>query len=221
MTKYAIIVAGGNGTRMNTKLPKQFIEIAGKPLLMHTIQRFYDADSSTIIVVVLPKAYMKKWKALAKKFFINVMYFIVPGGDTRFESVQKGLKEVTEKSIVAVHDGVRPLASKKLINRCFSEAEKYGSAVPVVSLNESLRKISGKRSEVVDRSSYSIIQTPQCFRSEIILKAYQQRFKESFTDDATVVESIGEKIHLIEGERENIKITFPSDLRIAELYLKE
>ncbi len=221
MKKYAIIVAGGSGTRMSSKLPKQFMKVAGKPLLMHTIQRFYEADKSALIIVVLPKEYIKEWDKLIHKFKSLIPHVVIEGGSTRFQSVKNGLSLVKEKGIVAVHDGVRPLASKALINKCFNEANKKGNAIPAIPLNESLRKTSGGRSEVVDRSSYSIIQTPQCFLSEIILKAYQQRFKKSFTDDATVVESIGKKIHLVEGERENIKITFSVDLKIAELFLKK
>jgi len=220
MKKYAIIVAGGTGTRMKANQPKQFLEVAGKPILWHTIKRFDDADHSTMIIIVLPKAYIKKWQALTKKHDLDTMHLIIPGGETRFQSVKNGLQLVHENGVVAVHDAVRPLASIDLIRKCFADAEKYGSAVPVVPVNESLRKINGKQSEVADRSSYVSVQTPQCFQSKILLKAYQQSYRKSFTDDASVVESIGKKIHLVEGERENIKITYPADLKIAELFLK-
>ena len=220
MKQIAIILAGGIGNRMNAGIPKQFMLLGDKPVLMHTINRFHEANSSMEILVVLPENEIKAWEALCQKHSFRIVHKIVDGGETRFHSVKNGLVYMDEKSIVAIHDGARPFASATLINKTFSEAEKFGNAVPAISVNESLRKVVGDKNEIADRSSFVIIQTPQCFQSETLKSAYKSDFKNSFTDDANVVEFVGESIHLIDGERDNNKITFPADLIIGEAILK-
>jgi len=221
MKKYTIIVAGGSGNRMNTNVPKQFMLLAGKPVLMHTIQRFFDADPSSEIIVVLPQSEINRWKELCTQYSFTVSHHITEGGENRFHSVKIGLALVNENSVVAIHDGVRPFVTADLINRAFSEAEEHGNAVPAIPVNESIRKVEGYTNEIMDRDSFVIIQTPQCFTSEILKKAYSSGYKNIYTDDASVVESCGEKIHLLEGERENIKITYPVDLLFGESILKK
>ena len=221
MKKYAIIVAGGTGSRMHGDVPKQFLLLAGKPILMHTIQRFFETDAEMEIIVVIPKNEIDSWKKRCADFSFIIPHQVIGGGQTRFHSVKNGLDAVKEKSIVAVHDGARPLASKALINRCFLEAEKYGNAVPAISISESMRKMDGSQSVIVDRDKFVLIQTPQCFESEILIRAYRVDDQPVFTDDASVVEHSGKSIHLINGERENIKITYPLDLAIGEAILKK
>jgi 2-C-methyl-D-erythritol 4-phosphate cytidylyltransferase len=220
LKKYAIIVAGGSGTRMNSEVPKQFMELNGKPILVHTIERFLQADKDTHFIIVLPIDAMETWVKMNQQFKFDALPSVF-GGDTRFDSVKNGLQLVTEESIVAVHDAVRPLASAELITRCYAEAEKFGNAVPCIPVNDSLRSVKGNKNEIADRNSFVSIQTPQCFHSDILKKAYQTEYKKTFTDDASVVEDAGEKIHLMEGERENIKITFAEDLIFAQAVLKK
>ncbi len=220
MKHYIIIVAGGSGSRMKAETPKQFLLLDGKPILMHTIARFHEADAQMQLIVVLPQKEMEEWKTLCAKHNFNIPHQLAAGGETRFHSVKNGLEFVKEESIVAIHDGVRPFASVALIKKCFVEAEQKGNAVPCIRINESIRKVEEEGSKIADRNSFVIIQTPQYFNSEILKKAYQSEFKNIFTDDASVTESSGEKINLIEGERENIKITFPVDLMLAETILK-
>jgi 2-C-methyl-D-erythritol 4-phosphate cytidylyltransferase len=218
MHKYVLIVAGGKGERMGAEVPKQFLELAGKPILMHTLEKFSSTFPSIEILLALPENQIDFWKELCYKYeFTNVPHQIVIGGETRFHSVQNALALVKEKSIVAIHDGVRPLVSSQTILTCFNEAEKMGNAVPVVPVFESLRYIIGnKKNNAVKRSCYRLVQTPQCFTSDLILKAYQQEFDANFTDDASVVEKLGEDIHLVAGNKENIKITTTEDLITAE-----
>jgi len=217
MHKYAIIVAGGKGERMGTNVPKQFLELAGKPILMHTIEKFKTTFPTIKIILALPENQLDFWKELCFKYeFTKIPIQIAKGGDTRFHSVKNSLKLVKEKSIVAIHDGVRPLVSSKTISTCYSEAENKGNAIPVVPVVESLRHVQDKRNNAVKRSCYRLVQTPQCFNSELIFKAYQQDFDLSFTDDASVVEKLGETIYLVDGNEENIKITTEEDLLIAE-----
>jgi len=223
MLKYAIIVAGGKGERMGAKIPKQFLELADKPILMHTLEKFKKADPTIEIILALPENQIDYWEELFHKYQLpKIRHQIVKGGQTRFHSVQNALKLVKEGSVVAIHDGVRPLVSVGTINNCFAAAEKNGNAIPVVDVVDSLRHYSthGKTNEAVSRSCYKIVQTPQCFTAELILKAYQQEFDELFTDDATVVEKLGETIHLVAGNRDNIKITTKEDLLIAETFIK-
>lgn len=221
MHKYAIIVAGGKGERMGTEVPKQFLKLAGKPIIMHTIEKFYKTFPAIEIIIALPENQIDFWKELCCKYtFTTIPHQLVNGGETRFHSVKNALILVKEKSIVAIHDGVRPLVNSKTITTCFLEAEKKGNAIPVVPVVESLRYVNKEQNEAVKRSCYRLVQTPQCFSSELILKAYQQDFDESFTDDASVVEKLGEKIHLVKGNAENVKITTAIDLIIAEALIK-
>ena len=218
--KHVIIVAGGVGKRMQSEIPKQFLNVAGKPILIHTFERFLNYSKDIKITLVLPDPYIDFWKSLCKRFTFEVDHKVVEGGQTRFNSVKNGLKEIHNGSLVAIHDGVRPLVAKNTLDRVFEKAEETGNAIPVVKINESLRKISDQNSFFVNRREYRLIQTPQCFHAELIKQAYQQDFKEEFTDDATVVEAMGIKINLVEGNIENIKITRPGDIKIAEVFLK-
>lgn len=219
MTNYIIIVAGGTGARMNAGIPKQFITVAGKPILMHTIEKFFAADQLMKIIVVLPEKETSEWKKLCAAHNFTIAHDIVSGGETRFHSVKNGLQRVGKQGVVGVHDGVRPLLSSSMIKKCFSDAALNGNAVPCMPVRDSLRKITGALNEAVDRSSMVAIQTPQCFSVAILKKAYLLDYKSSFTDDASVVEATGEKIHLMEGEDMNVKITFPVDLVFAEAAL--
>ena len=216
MKLYALIVAGGSGRRMGTDIPKQFLEIAGKPILMHTIERFYDFDESIEIITVLPENQLLFWSELKEKYSFSIQHKIVRGGETRFFSVKNGLEFVDPSGQVAIHDGVRPLVSNDTIRRCFESADKYGNCIPVISPSDSLRMITQEGNRPVDRMQFKQVQTPQVFKSELIKKAYQQEYQPDFTDDATVLERMGEKINMVEGNRENIKITNPQDMIIAQ-----
>ena len=215
-----IIVAGGKGKRMQSETPKQFLNISNKPILLHTIERFYNFSNDINIVVVLPAPFIEFWKSLCRKYNCTIKHKVVEGGDARFFSVKNGLAHISKNSLVAVHDGVRPLVSDSTIHNVIETARKKGNAIPAVRINESVRKLDSNITFPVDRNNYRIIQTPQCFHTDLLLNAYEQDFKESFTDDATVVESLGEKINLVDGNFENIKITRPVDLKFAEAYLK-
>lgn len=220
MPKYAIIVAGGKGERMGQNIPKQFLELAGKPILMHTIEKFYNTFPDINIILALPENQFDFWEELCYKYeFTKIPHQIVAGGKTRFDSVKNALSLIKEEGIVAVHDGVRPLVSVTTITNCFGQAKKSGTAVPVVDVVDSLRFVSkqDETSKAVTRSCYKSVQTPQCFKTEIILKAYEQDFDESFTDDASVVEKLGYQIDLVEGNTENIKITSPIDIALAKV----
>ena len=219
--KYAIIVAGGNGTRANTPIPKQFMKLDGKPVIMHTITKFAEAGINIEIILVLNKEQISYWQELCKENNFNIEVKVTEGGENRFESVKNGLLLVEEEGIVAVHDAVRPLVSAKTIITAFKAAEMYGNAVPAIPLSDSIRQIDSSKSIAVDRTRYCVIQTPQCFQSGILKKAYSTaEYKIHFTDDASVVESIGEKIHLVDGNPDNIKITTPRDFVLAEALLK-
>jgi len=216
MKRYVVIVAGGSGSRMKSDVPKQFIEIGGKPVLMHTIDTFKRFDSAIQIIVVLPSAQIEYWNSLCEKFRFDTHHEVVNGGDTRFHSVSNGLALINEPGIVGVHDGVRPFVSQETLSNSYSTAEKSGNAVPVIDAFESVRQTDDKGNRAIDRTTIKLVQTPQVFRSEQLLKAYQTEFKTSFTDDASVAEAAGYSINLVEGNRENIKITTPFDLKIAE-----
>lgn len=220
MNRYALIVAGGSGSRMGTVIPKQFLELAGKPVLMHTIEKFRKFESSIRIIVVLPEDHIGLWHELTDKYSFPVSHNIVSGGATRFESVKNGLQLIKSRGYVAIHDGVRPLVSRDTILRCFTEAERYGNAVPVSSPADSLRLITDQGNIPVNRHHLRLIQTPQVFDTELIIKAYQQEYSPEFTDDATLLEKTGESIRLVEGNRENIKITNPVDLIVAEALMQ-
>jgi len=221
MNRYALIVAGGSGSRMGTAVPKQFLELAGKPVLMHTIERFTTFDDSISIIVVLPEDHIGLWHNLTVRYSFHVSHRIIPGGATRFESVRNGLQLVNQKGLIAIHDGVRPLVSHDTITRCFTEAARSGNAVPVISPADSLRLITDQGNIPVNRHHLRLIQTPQVFDTELIKKAYLQEYSPEFTDDATLLERTGESIRLVEGNRENIKITNPEDLVVAEALMRK
>ncbi len=215
MKLYALIVAGGRGRRMGTDIPKQYLEVAGKTVLMHTIERFFTYDPSIEIITVLPSDQLLHWNELQVRYSFNISHTIVKGGEARFFSVKNGLELIDSPGLVAIHDGVRPLVSIDTIKRCFETAEKLGNAIPVVSPSETIRMVTGDSNIPVDRMQIKLIQTPQVFRTDLIKKAYHQDYLPEFTDDATVLEKTGERINLVEGNRENIKITNPEDLIIA------
>lgn len=219
-TTGVIIVAGGSGRRMGATLPKQFMMLGNEPILSHSINRIHEALPAAEIVVVLPEEHIALWHNIAARFDV-AHHKITAGGTERFYSVKNGLKELSDDvKIIAVHDAVRPLASKKLIIKLILEAEKNIAVIPVVAPVDSFRKIEGDDSKIIDRSALRIVQTPQVFDATILRKAYEQDFSSTFTDDASVVEAIGEKITLCEGERENIKITTPEDMVIATALLE-
>ncbi|MCD8175920.1 MAG: 2-C-methyl-D-erythritol 4-phosphate cytidylyltransferase [Tannerellaceae bacterium] len=221
MKKYVLMVAGGKGLRMGSDLPKQFIPFQGKPVLMHTVTAFYQWDSTVEIVLVLPAEHQSYWTMLCRELNFRVPHHVANGGETRFHSVLNGLQFVTLPGLVAVHDGVRPFVATSVINACFARAASDGAAIPVTGMVDSVRKIDGQTSYPVNREEYCCVQTPQVFTTAIIKKAYQQEYSPFFTDDASVVEAMGERITLVEGNRENIKITTPFDLLIAEAYFNQ
>jgi len=219
MKRYVLIVAGGSGSRMGTEVAKQFLDLAGKPVLMHTIERFWSFDNSIEIIAVLPEIQIEYWNFLQKEYSFCIPHTLVTGGDSRFLSVKNGLNLIRETGLVAIHDGVRPLVSSETIRRCFEAAEKYGNAIPVISPADSLRMVTGETNKPVNRQDIKIIQTPQVFNTALIRQAYLQEYNPDFTDDATVLEKTGHAIHLVEGNRENIKITNPEDLIISAALL--
>jgi len=220
MQKYTIIVAGGAGTRMNNAVPKQFMELNGKPVLMHTIEKFYKVFPDIRILVVLAEELFEEWKQLCTKYNFAIGHHWVRGGETRFNSVKNGLEFIPENCIVGIHDAARPLVSKETILRTFEIAEKLGNAIPCIPITESIREKNGLENKAVDRNQFVIIQTPQCFQSSLLKKAFLQSYNDAFTDDASVLEAMGEKINLVEGNKENIKITTPQDLFIAEALIE-
>jgi 2-C-methyl-D-erythritol 4-phosphate cytidylyltransferase len=220
MKKFAVIVAGGNGQRMGAAIPKQFLLLKEKPLLWYTLDTFLNAFTDLTIILVLPEDHFTRGAELVNSFVENKRIQIVKGGEKRFHSVQNGLQKVSTNSIVFVHDGVRCLVSKDLIIRCYEQALQKGSAIPAVAATDSIRIADKEKSRVTDRNNIRIIQTPQTFRSEILLPAFNQLYNPNFTDEATVVESNGNEIFLIEGDHHNIKITRPVDLLLAEKILE-
>lgn len=219
MKKVAVIVAGGNGVRMNSEIPKQFLLIKNKPVLYYTINAFLEAYQDMEIILVLPAEHMGKGQEIIDGFFDNSKFRITAGGRTRFHSVQNGLFQIREECIVFVHDGVRCLLSKELIHRCYEAAVSLGNAVPAIDCKDSVRILTAEGNEPVDRNEIKLVQTPQTFHSKIILPAFNIDYKDQFTDEATVVEAFGLKINLVEGERNNIKITNREDLALAELLM--
>ena len=213
MEKNALIVAGGSGERLGEKTPKQFLLIKSKPILMHTIEKFSHLDK---IIVVISKNHMNQWIDLCKLHNFKVDHKLVEGGGNRFESVKNGLQHINHTDVVLIHDGVRPLISKKTINNLIKKVAKNKGVLPVLPISESIRKVNQNSSNSLNRKNYFIAQTPQCFMFKEILEAYNQKYKDEFTDDASVFEAIGGKIITIEGEKENIKITYPIDLILAE-----
>ncbi len=221
MKKFAVIVAGGTGTRMNNTTPKQFLLLKGKPVLFYTINTFLQAYNDVHIILVLPEEYVAAGQEIIDAFFDYSRLTIAVGGRTRFHSVQNGLQLVNEESIVFVHDAVRCLVSTDLIRRCCQAAMESGSAIPVTASNDSIRLLTEEGNEALDRDTIKLVQTPQTFHSKILLPAYQIDYKDKFTDEATVVEAFGLKVQLIEGEENNFKITRPVDLLIAEHLLAD
>ena len=238
MKKYAIIVAGGVGVRMGSALPKQFLSLNERPVLWYTLHTFLSADSDMEIVLVVPEAYLETAGELIKGLAGVERIRLAIGGDTRFHSVRNGLEKIKEgtggglpiggeeggkeeQAVISVHDGVRCLVSKELIQRCYEQAVQLGSAIPVIDCPDSVRLVEDVGSKPIDRRRLKLVQTPQTFRSDILLPAYMQDHQEAFTDEATVVEEAGHPVYLIEGERTNIKITTPEDLVMAGYWLKE
>jgi 2-C-methyl-D-erythritol 4-phosphate cytidylyltransferase len=212
--KYAIIVAGGSGTRMQGVVPKQFLLLCGKPVLMHTIEAFYNSAVKPVIILIIPTAYHTYWQQLCIEYNFNIPHQLLPGGETRFHSVKNGLDAIESypDSLVAIHDAVRPLISREIIEKSYQYAAKHGNSV---------RLMENDISKNLTRNDVYIVQTPQTFQSAQIKKAYLQPYNAKFTDDASVVEETGLKINLVEGSYKNIKITFPEDLAIAEMILKK
>ena len=219
MKKTAIIVAGGTGQRMGTALPKQFLAIEGKSILLHTIDQFVSAFSDINFVIVLPADYIHEGQNLIAASGLSQSFQFVAGGDTRFQSVKNGLAQADPASIVFVHDAVRCLLTPDLIQRCYQQAVEKGSAIPAVSSTDTIRIKEGTKHHVVDRTNVMMIQTPQTFNAALLKKAFDQAYQPSFTDEANVLEASGKEVYLIEGEYENIKITRPLDLAIAEYIL--
>jgi 2-C-methyl-D-erythritol 4-phosphate cytidylyltransferase len=216
MKKSVLIVAAGSGSRMNHETPKQFLRLGDQPLLMHTIRRFYDFDPTISIILVLPFAYVETWNILCARHRFPIAHQLVTGGSERFYSVKNGLGKATASGLIAIHDGVRPLVTEALIKRCYDNAARHGSAIPVLKPDESLREINGNLSKPVDREKFRLVQTPQTFDAKLIKAAYHRDFQPEFTDDAAVYEAAGYAVHLVEGDAANIKITTPVDLIIAE-----
>jgi 2-C-methyl-D-erythritol 4-phosphate cytidylyltransferase len=219
--KYAIIVAGGSGTRMGANLPKQFMLLNDKPVLYYTLKTFLNSYPDIQIILVLPAAYTDIGKEIIDTYFNKERIRITAGGETRFQSVKNGLALVAEESIIFVHDGVRCLLSTDLIHHCYKMALLTGSAIPAIPCKDSVRLLNDDGSDAIDRNKIMLIQTPQTFHSKIILPAFQVDYKDKFTDEATVVEAYGMKVTLVEGEETNIKITKPLDLLMAEKILED
>lgn len=235
MNFFAIIVAGGKGLRMGADLPKQFLPIGGRPVLMHTLEAFERAVPGIHLVLVLPADHQPFWNELCQRHAFTLAHTIATGGPTRFHSVLNGLQTILENetwladradALVAVHDGVRPFVASEVIRHCFESAREDGAVVPVVPVVETLRQLDSastgepEKSVTVDRSRFRLVQTPQTFQLTLLQQAYEQPFRDAFTDDASVVEALGHPITLVEGNRENIKITTPFDLVVAEALLR-
>lgn len=221
MKEYAIIVAAGSGARMKTALPKQFLELAGKPILVHTIEKFHRYNPQMELLLVLNEEYIQFWEDLKRTINFTIPHTIVAGGNERFYSVKNALELIKDDTgIIGIHDAVRPLVSLKTLEAAYNTARERSAAIPVIAIHDSIREVDNKgNNHAVDRQSLRVIQTPQCFELETLRNAYNQNYHPSFTDDASVVEASGVKIHLVEGNRANIKITTPEDLRMAESLL--
>lgn len=221
MKYYAIIVAGGSGSRMQSSVAKQFLLLNGKPLLMHTIAAFSQCPLNPEILLVLNIHQHNYWEELCVAHSFEIPHQVIKGGEQRFDSVKNGLKAITSKGIVAVHDAVRPLVSSDLILRSYRTAEELGNCIPGIAPSDSVRKVLNDGSnQALSRNELTLVQTPQTFNLDVLKKAYQVPFRNDFTDDASVAEYSGQRIHLIEGERENIKITYPEDMEIAAIFMK-
>jgi 2-C-methyl-D-erythritol 4-phosphate cytidylyltransferase len=218
---YIIIVAGGKGLRMGSEIPKQFLPIGGKPVLMRTLERFREYSEDIQIILVLPEAQQDYWHQLCQEYHFDVEYTLANGGQTRFHSVQNGLTKVPDDAIgvVGVHDGVRPFPSIEVIRNCYTTAREKKAVIPVIPVVETVRHLEGEQSKTVPRDAYRLVQTPQTFDIQLLKAANRQPYNDGFTDDASVVEAFGYDITLVEGNRENIKITTPYDLKIAEVLI--
>jgi 2-C-methyl-D-erythritol 4-phosphate cytidylyltransferase len=218
--KTAIITAGGIGSRMKSDIPKQFIELEGKTILEHTLLAFFKFDSKIQLILTLPKDWISFWKEICEKNNFSIPHEIVSGGKERYHSIQNALK-IAQGDFIAIHDGVRPLVSLETIKNAFEMAELKGNSIPVIPLKESIRFIENEDSKALNRSNYFIVQTPQVFEKKLINTAYQNAFHDKITDDASLVEELGVKIHVFLGNEENIKITSPIDLKIAAISLSK
>lgn len=215
-----VVVAGGSGRRMGGKVPKQYIDLNGKPMIIHTLEKFFKYDAGMKIVLVIAREHRKFWDVIDNSHIRVKEIMVATGGETRYDSVKNGLQLIDDGVIVGIHDAVRPLVSLETINRCYCAAAEYGSGIPVVDMDESVRMVTGPdRSEQLDRSRLKRVQTPQVFKSELIKEAYNQNRDPAFTDDASVFESIHPEVKMVEGNPENIKITDPTDLLLASLIL--
>lgn len=215
MKKQLIIVAGGKGLRMGGEIPKQFLPVNGKPVLMLTLETFHRFDSEMKIILVLPREQQNYWGELCKQYHFEIPYLLADGGETRFHSVKNGLALADDDGLIGVHDGVRPFVSQEVIARCFDTASSKEAAIPVIDVVETVRKLDGDTSKTVDRNNYKLVQTPQVFTTSLLKRAYNQEYSSRFTDDASVVEAMGAQVALVPGNRENIKITTPFDIIIA------
>jgi len=218
---YIIIVAGGKGLRMGSDIPKQFLPIGGKPVLMRTLERFREYAEDLQIILVLPKAQQDYWHELCQKYDFKIKYWLADGGETRFHSVQNGLAKIPDdaEGVVGVHDGVRPFPSIDVIRNCYETARTVKAVIPVIPIVETVRHLQGNTSETVPRNDYRLVQTPQTFDIQLLKAANKQPYNDGFTDDASVVEAFGFNITLVDGNRENIKITTPYDMKIAEVLI--
>jgi 2-C-methyl-D-erythritol 4-phosphate cytidylyltransferase len=221
LQEHIIIVAGGTGKRIKGNIPKQFIEVNGKPLIIYTIAKFFTYNPEIQMCIVVHKDYLQHMNDLLKKYFPDKNIKTTIGGDVRFQSVKNGLSLIeNSNSVVGIHDAARPMVSVDTIKRCYETAAQKGNAIPVVDVNESIRVIENNSNKAVNRSNYKVIQTPQCFNTVLIKKAFEQDYSNLFTDDASVLERMGEKIILVDGNTENIKITHDTDLILAQHFLK-
>ncbi len=222
MNRFAVIVAGGSGSRMGSDTPKQFLPIGNAPILMHTIKRFFTSNEAVNIILVLPEEQIDRWHQLCEKYSFSIPHLIVSGGKNRFQSVRNGLNSIgVNEGLVAIHDGVRPFISKRVIEESFKVALEKGNAIAAVELKDSIRLVDKKGNKTVNRVDYRIVQTPQTFKISQIRDAFHRASNDQFTDDASVAEAAGYSIQLIEGSYENIKITTPEDLAMAESILKK
>lgn len=216
---YALIVAGGKGLRMGSDLPKQFLPVGGKPVLMRTLEAFYTCNPEMQIILVLPRSQQPYWAQLCEEHSFSLPHVVADGGETRYHSVKNGLAYVGSSGLVGVHDGVRPFVSQEVIARCYTLAAEKKAVIPVIDIVETVRHLEGEGSVTVNRDEYKLVQTPQVFDVDLLKHAYEQPYTPFFTDDASVVEAMGVPVHLAAGNRENIKITTPFDLKIASALL--
>lgn len=219
---YIIIVAGGKGLRMGGDLPKQFMPLHGKPVLMHTIERFRAYSDELIIILVLPHEQQDYWRQICQKHNFTIEHTVVDGGQTRFHSSQNGVAAVPDDAtgVIGIHDGVRPFVSEETIARCFEAARQFGAALPVLPVTDTLRRVTDDGGYNVQRNDYRTVQTPQTFDAQLLKQAFKQPYSDNFTDDASVVEALGHKVTMVDGNRENIKLTTPFDLVVAEALIK-